>query len=450
MDHPLNILFVSYAYPPTNEVGAMRVARLCRYLPEYGINPIVLTVDPRFYPTQDTSVETPAGIPVERTRVLRTPLDFYRHYASNAKSDRPSSQALESQPGPAVRFSFARRQLLGLLQMPDSYWGWYFPAIRKGADIIKHGKISAIISSGPPWTGHLIARHLKRKFRLPWIADFRDPWMANPWRSIEELPGWRDRSDHWMESSCLQHADVVTCVTEALREDFLVRYPKLPKSRFAVVTNGVDGTLSSSSLPHPRSSKVICLHLGALYRPSLRRIDTFCQALVDLVRDGKLSAENFQVIFVGSASPASERIAQQMAPELIQNHCIEFRPRVTRRESDLLLECADVLLIFQGNHRISLPSKFFDYLGTGKPMLAVVERGALSDMVEKTGSGIWVAPGDSKAIGQKILEILQFPTKTAEEIRPILAQFHFRRLAGEFADLTRGLAASGDLADRGQ
>jgi glycosyltransferase involved in cell wall biosynthesis len=444
-----SILFVSYAYPPTNEVGAMRVVRLCRYLPEYGIDPIVLTVDPRFYPSQDASVEAPRGIAMERTRVLCTPLDFYRRLLSNARSG-PASPIFETQPGPSVRFSFARRQILALLQMPDSYWGWYFPAIRKAAEIIRNRKISAIISSGPPWTGHLIARHLKRKFRLPWIADFRDPWMANPWRSIEQLPSWRDRSDHWMESSCLHHADVVTCVTEALRGDFLVRYPKLPKSRFVVVTNGVDGTLPSSSLPRPRSSKVICLHLGALYRPGLRRIDTFCQALVDLVRDGKLSLENFQVIFVGSESPASERIAQQIAPELIQNHCIEFLPRVTRRESDLLLESADVLLIFQGNHRISLPSKFFDYLGTGKPMLAVVEKGALSDMVEKTGSGTWVAPGDPKTISQKLLEILQFPTKTAEEIRPILAQFHFRRLAGEFADLVRGVVSSGDSDGRGQ
>jgi glycosyltransferase involved in cell wall biosynthesis len=445
LDRPLNILFVSYAYPPTNEVGAMRVARLCRYLPEFGIAPIVLSVEPRFYPNQDASLEAPSGIPVERTPVLRTPLDFYRRLSSNARSGQPSP-VVETQP----RFGFARRQILALLQMPDPYWGWYFPAIRKAGEIIKNRKISMVISSGPPWTGHLIARHLKRKFRLPWIADFRDPWLANPWRWIEELPGWRDWSDHWMESSCLNHADLVTCITEALREDFLVRYPKLPKSRFAVVTNGVDGTFPSSTLPRPRSSKVICLHLGALYRPSLRRIDTFCQALVDLARDGKLRAENFQVIFVGSESPASELTAQRIAPELIQNHCIEFRPRVTRRESDVLLECADILLIFQGNHRISLPSKFFDYLGTGKPMLAIVEKGALSDMVEKTGSGAWVAPGDSKAIAQKVLEILQFPTKTAEEVRPVLAQFHFRKLASQFADLARGVASSADSADAGQ
>lgn len=437
----MNVLFISYAYPPTNEVGAVRVARLCRYLPERGIVPTVLTVDAKYYEQQDASLEVPPGIPVERTRVLRTPLDFYGQRKRDQKP-RESSQDAETVPTGRLRFAFARRQILALLQAPDPYWGWYLPAIRKGGEIIKDGKMSAIISSGPPWTCHLVARHLKKKFRLPWIADFRDPWMANPWRWIDDLPSWRDRLDHFMESSCLSNADVVTCVTEALREDFVARYPNLPQSRFVVVTNGVDGALPVSSRRRAQSSKTICLHLGSLYSSSLRRIDTFCQAVVDLVKAGTLNPEHFQIVFVGSESPSNEKVADSVAPELIRNHCIEFHKRVTRQESEKLLDGADVLLIFQGDHRLSLPSKFFDYLRTGKPILAIVEKGALSDMVEKTGSGTWVAPGDSTAIAQKLLEVLQFPAKSPEEIEPLFAQFHFRNLAGQLARLVQGLAVA--------
>lgn len=419
----------------------MRVARLCRYLPEHGIFPSVLTVDAKYYEQQDASLEIPLGISVERTRVLRTPLDFYARRKGDEKAREPLQNA-ETASSRRLPFAFARRQALALLQAPDPYWGWYLPAIWKGGEMIKNGRISAIISSGPPWTCHLVARHLKKKFHLPWIADFRDPWMANPWRWIDDLPSWRERLDHFLESSCLRNADAVTCVTEALREDFVARYPDLPQSRFVVVTNGVDGTLPVSIGRRAHSPKAVCLHLGSLYSSSLRRIDTFCQAVVDLVNTGTLSPDHFQIVFVGSESPSNEEVAGAVAPELIRNHCIEFHKRVTRQESEKLLDGADVLLIFQGDHRLSLPSKFFDYLRTGKPILAIVEKGALSDMVEQTGSGTWVAPGDSTAIAQKLLEVLRFSTKSSEEIEPLFAQFHFRNLAGQLARLVQELAVA--------
>jgi glycosyltransferase involved in cell wall biosynthesis len=181
------------------------------------------------------------------------------------------------------------------------------------------------------------------------------------------------------------------------------------------------------------------LHLGELYNPSQRRIDTFCQALVDLVKSGKLDPTKFQILFVGSESPSSEIVAETIARELVRNKCIEFRERVTRQECEHLLDQADILLLFQGDHRISLPSKFFDYLKTGKPMLAIVENGALSDMIEKTESGLWVPVGDSTAIAAKILEVLKFPAKSCEQTDRLVSRFHFRKVAGQLAELARSL-----------
>src|SRR5215469_18514560 len=74
---PLRILIVSFSFPPDAEVGGKRVARLCRYLPEFGIQPVVLTVDERFYHAVDRSYPVPEGIDLIRTPVMRTPLDWY-------------------------------------------------------------------------------------------------------------------------------------------------------------------------------------------------------------------------------------------------------------------------------------------------------------------------------------------------------------------------------------
>ena len=414
----------------------MRIARFCRYLPEHGVLPTVLTVEEKYYDKHDDSIESPPGIEVVRTPVFPIPFNFGHDRKSEVKTGRRPLRSVKLR-GPHSPLVFARQQILALSQAPDRFWGWYFAATRKGAQIINDRGMSVIISSGPPWTCHLIARYLKRRFRIPWIADFRDPWVANPWRN---LPCWRNRLDRSLESSCLRDADLVTCVTGALRDDFITRYPQLPQSRFAILSNGVDDAPQSSGTVLSKPSKIMLLHLGELYTTSERRIDTFCQAVVDLVESGKLDPTKFQILFVGSESPSSEIVAETIARELVRNRCIEFRERVTRQECEHLLDQADILLLFQGNHRISLPSKFFDYLRTGKPMLAIVENGALSDLVDKTESGLWVSPGDSTAIATRILEVLKLSAKSREEIDRLVSRFHFRKLAGQLAELARGLA----------
>src|SRR5438105_526438 len=86
MDSALSVLFVTYSFPPDAEVGGKRIARLCRYLPEYGIRPIVLTVQERFYERQDPTYPPPLGTWVERTTVLPNPVEWHRRSKARASS----------------------------------------------------------------------------------------------------------------------------------------------------------------------------------------------------------------------------------------------------------------------------------------------------------------------------------------------------------------------------
>jgi hypothetical protein len=107
-----------------------------------------------------------------------------------------------------------KRHFIAALQMPDRHWGWYGPAIKSASKLIRNHSVEAIFSTAPPWTDHLIARHLKRKFRLPWIADFRDAWSFDPWRSkIGRLPAWTKWVDRRWEAACVQCADLVVAVS---------------------------------------------------------------------------------------------------------------------------------------------------------------------------------------------------------------------------------------------
>lgn len=424
----MRVLVIAYHFPPSYEVGAKRIAGLCRYLPEYGVSPVVLTVRKKSIEICDDSVSVPTGLDVIRTAVLTNPLQWYHERTKNrliAPRSAKAAVATRQESSGTLR-SWMRRHIFSLLRIPDRYWGWYFPAVRAAETLMRQRSISLIISSGPPWTSHLIARHLRIKFGVPWIADFRDAWTSDKWRDV---PQWRDRIDRKLEASCIQWADLVLCVTNGLRSQFIERYARISPARWVTLTNGFDDDVSCRREQAPRGRRV-CLHLGELY--GRRRIDTFCQAMVDLVNESKLDPAAVKVLFVGRSEASFVASAREIAPHLIESGCIEFRPRVSWSEGQQLLADADVFLVFQGDHP-SVPAKVYDYLRTGKPICAIVKGGDLSEMLKVTGSGVSSDPEDSRDIASKFMETLELPVRSPEEMEHLTKLYHFRSLADQLA-----------------
>jgi glycosyltransferase involved in cell wall biosynthesis len=418
----LKVLVIAFNFPPDSEVGARRAVGLCRYLPEFGIQPVVLTVEERFYSVRDETVPAPNGISVVRTP-FANPSHWYRRLKSHLRRNHKLSVAQEEASSALTKKGFLRHQLLTLLRTPDEYWGWYFPAVRAAEELIRTQSIAAVFSTGPPWTPHLIARHLKKKHRIPWLADFRDPWALDPWRG--SLPQWRQRIDRRLEASCVRWADLVLSVTDGMRTQFAEQYPG-SAAKFVTLTNGFDGSKSIRPRTTSQSSQRIFLHLGALYGG--RRIDTFCKALVDLTQTGIINPERIKVLFVGENDTAIVAAAQQVAPELLRNNCIEFRPRVPWSEAQRFLERADVLLIFQGDHRWGVTAKFYEYLQTGKPIFAMAMQGDLSAMMKTTNCGVWADTEDPEDIASKFIEVMNLPARSSEEVERVAQLYHFRSL----------------------
>jgi glycosyltransferase involved in cell wall biosynthesis len=423
----LKVLVIAFNFPPDGEVGARRVVGFCRYLPEFGIQPVVLTVKEGFYSVRDETVPVPQGVSVVRTSFVN-PLQWYRRLRIHLRRNHKLSVAQEEVPAALTKKRFLRHQLLTLLRTPDEYWGWYFPAIRAADELIRTQPIAAVLSTAPPWISHLIARHLKKKHHLPWIADFRDPWTSNPWG--DSLPQWRQRIDRRLEASCVRWADLVLSVTDGMRTQFAEQYPG-SAAKFVTLTNGFDGSKSIKPRTTSQSSQRLFLHLGKLYGG--RRIDTFCKALVDLTQAGIINPARNKVLFVGENDAAIVATAQQVAPELLRNNCIEFRPRVPWSEAQRFLDRADVLLIFQGDHRCGVTAKFYEYLQTGKPIFAMVKEGDLSAMMKTTGCGVWADPNDPEDIASKFVDALNLQVRSSEEEERLAQLYHFRSLTETLA-----------------
>lgn len=425
---------IAWSFPPEAEVGALRAARFCQHLPDFGIEPIVVTAQRWFYKDCDATWPTPEGVRVVRTHVKSTPLDWYARWKRQLRpaSSQSSNGGVPRQP--VSRPGFLKRQVLTALQTPDRHWGWYEPAIRAAEKILREQRIDVLFSSGPPWLCHLIARKLKKRWKVPWIADFRDPWAyGTQW---DPVPVWRQWIDRRLMESCIRTADRVVCNTDRFRERLLTDFPELPGNTFVTITNGVDETALPMVKAEPRPTKLL-LHLGSLYGG--RRIDTFCRAVRNLVENQTLDPSTFQVLFVGDMAAALVAGGEREAPELVKSKCIEFRKRVSWKEAQGILAEADQLLLFF-DEEFAVPAKFYEYLQTGKPILAIAKPGALTDALTLTGSGLWADPDDPDEIAEKILAALSLQPRSAEEVQRSTKRYRAEVLATELSNLIRQLA----------
>ena len=429
----IRVLFVSYTFPPDAAVGGLRISRLCRHSPQHGIEPVVLSVQEKFYDRLDYTVTLPSALRVQRTDAMRTPLDWYRRAKqlfARKTEEQFRDQARGSDP------AFLRRQALALLEIPDPYWGWYFPAVKAGDKLIQDLDIDVIFSSGPPWISHLIAKQLKTKHKLPWIADFRDPWAH--FLPEAKAPRWRHRLQERLEDQTIRSADLVICNTDRLRQAFAEQYAGLGSSKFRTLTNGYEDIQIPSIVKSPGQKRTF-LHLGSIY--GLRRIDTFLEAVANLIASGRLDPASFNLIFQGDLSPGFMLAAENSVRDLKALGCLEFRDRVDRDQAQAILWNSDLLLLFQGNHELQVPAKFYEYLQTGIPIFAVTEEGALTDLLSSTRSGLWASPADTNSIAERFLQVLQMPQRSPALVDSNLSrQFHCVELAAKFSEWVQEVA----------
>jgi glycosyltransferase involved in cell wall biosynthesis len=323
------------------------------------------------------------------------------------------------------------------LSYPDQYWGWYFPARRIGRHLLQSAEFDAVLSTAPPFTAHLIGMSLKRKYHIPWIADFRDPWVDNE-SPLSSQPKWLRGLSLRMEASCVMSADLVVCNTDWQQTAMRERYQKLAREKFVTLTNGFESVEAPPTLDLKKHKPLRCLHLGNIYQG--RRIDTFCAGLSILVKNQKLEPNAVKIRFLGDIDESQMATCREVAGELMDSGMIEFHHRVDKEEAQRFLGDADLLLVFQGRYRAQIPLKFYEYLSTGKPIFAVSQQGALSDVMAQTGAGVWVGDDDPCEIGERFLLALTLPVQPAEDIQRRWAErFHVRTLSRQLANWIREL-----------
>lgn len=435
------VLIIAYYFPPSGGPGVQRVLKFVQYLRDFGWEPVVLTVKDGTFPARDESLldEIPDGVKVYRTDIFE-PYDLYRKLTGKKKSDGIDVNTLRSKDEGLPLSERISEFVRATFFIPDARMGWRRYAVNEGIRIIAQEKIDAIYSSSPPYTCSLIARDLKRKTGLPWIAGFRDPWtgfLTTPDRWA--VPAAIDRS---MERSVFTEADAVDVAWTGIAADALAKYPQLDRAKFHHLPNGFD----SNDFPEVRGdertdNRFTVTYTGSMY--GLRTPKEFLQGVELLVNEGKVDPARIRLRFIGRFGDEVHEMFRNSAVR----ESIDVAGYMPHAESIRQLFFADALLLVvdvTSDSEEIVPGKVYEYIGTGKPVIAVApERGAIADLIAETRGGFVAHQTNVRGIADAFLTLYNDHingTHTIEQDAQAVARYERRNVTGMLARLLESKA----------
>ena len=369
-------LIVAYHFPPlAGSSGLLRSLKFCRYLPEFGWMPTVLTINPRGYERTDESqiAEVPSFVKVIRAFGL----DSRRHLA-------------------------VRGRYLRATALPDRWVSWVAGAIPAGVHAIRKNNLDVIFTTYPIASAVLIGYFLHVLTGKPWILDFRDTMTEE---GYPEDPKTR-RLYQWIERKAIEHGSRFLFTAPAAIRMYLGRYPALSPERCLLLPNGYDEADFADLLPQAKTNQPLrLLHSGVIY-PWERDPTAFLHALACLKADGQVSCETLSVQLraCGNESAYANQLKALEIDDLVQ-----LLPPLPYRESLQDAANADCLLLLQAaccDHQI--PAKAYEYLRLNKPILALTtQTGDTAALLKQAGGATIVDLEDETAIYQALPEFLR-------------------------------------------
>lgn len=388
------VLIITYYFPPAGGAGVQRWLKFVKYLPQYGCEPLVLTVDGNYasYPQKDASLaaDIPSGLKVVRTRT--------REILSTYKKLSPQKQipyggfANEQDPG---LFQKIARFIRGNFFLPDPRKAWNRFALPAAVSLIENENIGTVITTGPPHSTHLVGLKLKKLYpSLKWIADLRDPWTDIYYNEVLYQSRLAKRMNLAMERKVLNSADVLVTVSEGVKRNFCSHAPV--EHKFHVIPNGYDAPdFADVPVDAGRGNpRMVISYIGTL--SPLYETETFVSALKNL------SPEIISKISLRMIGDVNPEVAAAFSKTSVEIEYLSYQQHSSAvrymRDSDLLL-----LLLPKTSGEGVLTGKFFEYLAARRPIILVQPvKSEVGEIINTLGAGKVFDSGQSDELAKYI------------------------------------------------
>ena len=354
-----SVLVITYAWPPASGGGVQRILNFCKYLKEYGYQPTVITSHNSDYFISDEGL-------VMKTRGIEVyNIDYWFNPVRWFSSHNEEQIGRGAQSGPLRKI---KRRLLEFIWLnifiPDAKIGWYLPARNKIKELLKDNHFDALITTGPPYTAHLLGNYIKNTYGLPWVVDIRDPWVEQASYNVAYRFGFVKAINRYLEKKVLDKCDAIVTVGEVLAN--LIRQKNRPE-KVSIIYNGYDRD-DFKSMAIKKISRFRLGYYGHINDQRLPRL--FIYALAKMLHNNKEFRRDFMMEIFGRITPEARSVIESNIPaENIKIHInIDHAHLVEEYGKE------QVLLLLINNIEMNdliITGKIFEYLHAGWPILGI-------------------------------------------------------------------------------
>ena len=372
-------LVVSYMFPPVAGIGIQRALKFVKYLPSFGITPVVFS--PRNVTWKASENNSNQYRFLEKTKIHRHGVKKLKKYFR-------------------VRFEKNNNKHIYLYYLALKYaWfidfqsAWYFESRKTLLEIAKSEKVDCVLTTSPPHSVHLFGNYLHNKLDLPWIMDLRDAMYDNADQEKDMRSRFLCIIQYLYEKKFYKNCNKIITVSKPIQNSMKLRHPSLNIDRKSfVITNGFDEDDFKHNLREKEnnSEKLIITYAGSFM--GRRTPKYFLKALKLLVSKGQIDKADLKIQFVGFFDEYTIEIFKYYK-KYLPIEILDFQPY---RQSLKIQMNSDLLLLIisvdetEGGDQI-LTGKLFEYIGALRPIFALAPKGPLKDIIEKGKFGT-VAP----------------------------------------------------------
>jgi glycosyltransferase involved in cell wall biosynthesis len=423
---PKKILIITYYWPPAGGPGVQRWLKFVKYLPDFGVQPIVYIPENPTYPIVDENLVKEIS---EKAIILKQsifePYQLASFFSKN-KTKKISSGIIPNQK----KQSFLDKLFLwirGNLFIPDARVFWVKPSVTYLEKYIRDNTIDTIVTSGPPHSLHLIGLGLKEKLNLNWFADFRDPWTTIGYHKSLRLSEYAANKHKELEHKVLNTADTIIVTSKTTKTEFQA----ITNKPIAVITNGYD---TENVEKQVLDSKFTLAHIGSFL--SERNPLVLWESLVELINEIPDFKLHLEIKLIGAVSQEVLETITQFGLQSYLNNL----GYVSHTEAIAHQRKSQVLLLIEINSvdtKSIIPGKLFEYMVSGRPIIAIGPKDSdFAEIITTTNTGVFFDYSEKMKLKSVILDFYnQFLEGKLQSNAVGLQKYSRKSLTKELAQL---------------
>lgn len=361
------VIVVSPYFPPSTLAGVHRGRHLAKHLPAAGWKPIVVCVDEAHH---EERLDPELADLVPRTvEVLKTG-------AVPARWTRP----------------------LGIGDLGLRGWA---PLRRTVWRLLASRPIHAVLITGAPYYPMLMASAIRRRFGVPVVLDFQDPWVS-AWGAAQPArtkAGLSHQLACWLEPNALRHAQFVTSVSETQNAEMAARHAWLDSERMAAIPIGGDpedfvslrAGLQGRDYKQRDPAIVRLSYVGTFLPRAAPVLRTLFRSFARLRAAAPALATRIRLDFVGTSThpndDATYRVRSIADGEGVADAVCERPARIPYLEALGVLARSDGLLLIGSDEPHYTASKIYPALMSGRPFLSLFHRASSAHAILAAAGG---------------------------------------------------------------